>query len=101
MVRLSPRTLRQAFKESPLLPILLRSCRDLSSARNELRWLLESEKGNPAWSKNGRVYSNSDADRLRKLCVERGKGVPLQYILGTQPFGELDIKCKPNVLIPR
>lgn len=101
MVRLSPRTLRQAFRENPLLPILLRSCRDLSSARNELRWLHESVKESPAWSKDGGVYSNSGADRLRKLCIERGKGVPLQYILGTQPFGDLDIKCRPDVLVPR
>jgi HemK-like putative methylase len=27
--------------------------------------------------------------------------MPLQYILGSQPFGELDIKCIPGVLIPR
>lgn len=27
--------------------------------------------------------------------------MPLQYLLGTQPFGQLDIKCKPGVLIPR
>ena len=101
MVRLSPRTLRQAFKESPLLPILLRSCRDLSSARNELRWLHESVKESPNWSKDGKVYSDSDADRLRKLCIQRGRGVPLQYILGTQPFGDLNIKCRQGVLIPR
>ena len=101
MVRLSPRTLRQAFKESPLLPILLRSCRDLSSARNELRWLHESVKERPACSKDGKVHRNSGGDWLRELCIERGKGVPLQYILGTQPFGDLDIKCRRDVLIPR
>lgn len=27
--------------------------------------------------------------------------MPLQYILGSQPFGPLDIKCRPGVLIPR
>ena len=101
MVRLSPRTLRQAFKESPLLPILLRSCRDLSSARNELRWLHESVKESSTRSNDGGVYSTSEAERLRKVCIERGKGVPLQYILGTQPFGDLDIKCRRDVLIPR
>jgi methylase of polypeptide subunit release factors len=25
----------------------------------------------------------------------------LQYILGTEFFGELEIKCRPGVLIPR
>lgn len=31
----------------------------------------------------------------------RGQLEPLQYILGSQPFGPLDIKCEPGVLIPR
>lgn len=26
---------------------------------------------------------------------------PLQYILGSQPFGSLEIRCEPGVLIPR
>jgi HemK-like putative methylase len=35
------------------------------------------------------------------LVSRRGKGEPLQYILGSQPFGGLDIKCRKGVLIPR
>lgn len=31
----------------------------------------------------------------------REKLEPLQYILGNQPFGKLDLICKPGVLIPR
>lgn len=27
--------------------------------------------------------------------------MPLQYVLGSQPFGSLDIKCRPGVLVPR
>lgn len=38
---------------------------------------------------------------LVKLVRERARGVPLQYLLGSQPFGELDIKCGKGVLIPR
>lgn len=34
-------------------------------------------------------------------CHARSKLVPLQYILGSQPFGKLDISCKAEVLIPR
>ena len=41
MPRLPPNLVRQAKSENPLLPLLLRVCRDLSSARNELRWLHE------------------------------------------------------------
>lgn len=32
---------------------------------------------------------------------QRARQVPLQYILGNQPFGRLDLKCKRGVLIPR
>ncbi len=35
------------------------------------------------------------------MCLDRSKGKPLQYILGNQPFGDLDITCRPGVLIPR
>lgn len=33
--------------------------------------------------------------------MQRGRGKPLQYILGNQPFGGLQILCKKGVLIPR
>jgi HemK-like putative methylase len=39
--------------------------------------------------------------RIAAMCSQRRRGIPLQYILGTQPFGNLDIKCAPGVLIPR
>ncbi|KIW20572.1 hypothetical protein PV08_01147 [Exophiala spinifera] len=41
MTRLPPALIRRAAHENPLLPLLLRVCRDLPSARNELRWLEE------------------------------------------------------------
>lgn len=34
-------------------------------------------------------------------CNKRAQHYPLQYILHTQPFGDLELLCKPNVLIPR
>ncbi|KIV76979.1 hypothetical protein PV11_08822 [Exophiala sideris] len=41
MPRLQPALIRQAALENRFLPLLLRICRDLPSARNELRWLHE------------------------------------------------------------
>ncbi|KAJ5491607.1 hypothetical protein N7539_003174 [Penicillium diatomitis] len=35
------------------------------------------------------------------MCESRARGMPLQYILGDQPFGELEILCRRGVLIPR
>ncbi|KAL4747638.1 hypothetical protein BDW72DRAFT_182084 [Aspergillus terricola var. indicus] len=52
--------------------------------------------------RNGGKQASSGWRRLLKsMCLARSRGVPLQYILGDQPFGELDIKCTKGVLIPR
>ncbi|GJJ06314.1 hypothetical protein Clacol_000505 [Clathrus columnatus] len=39
--------------------------------------------------------------QLSQMVKRRTRGEPLQYILGTQPFGPLDILVRPPVLIPR
>jgi methylase of polypeptide subunit release factors len=38
---------------------------------------------------------------LARMVVRRSRGKPLQYIIGNQPFGNLEIKCHEEVLIPR
>ncbi|KAG5287965.1 S-adenosylmethionine-dependent methyltransferase [Histoplasma ohiense] len=129
MPRLPLALLRHAYTVHPLLPLLLRECRDLPSARNELRWLSEHAlaarpgerrgnrhrhcRGGKAGSgpmaqeidRNGgvdavRVQSRVQS-RLREMVRRRARGVPLQYILGDQPFGELEMLCRRGVLIPR
>ena len=72
---------------------LLPACRDLESAANELRWIREHVQDTPSPVAPGL--------RVWDLVTKRSKGVPLQYVLGTQPFGPLEIKCRPGVLIPR
>ncbi|KAK4453172.1 S-adenosyl-L-methionine-dependent methyltransferase [Podospora aff. communis PSN243] len=72
---------------------LLSVCRDVPSAANELRWIREHIVATPS-----KIPPNI---RLQQLCCKRARGVPLQYILGTQPFGDLEILCRPGVLIPR
>lgn len=92
MPRLCPQLLRRARSLSPDLATILPACRDINSATNELRWLKEH------------VEKSSKGDKqqyLTSLCRKRGRGVPLQYLLGSQPFGLLDILCRPGVLIPR
>lgn len=56
------------------------------SARQELRWLTQASR---------------DAGPLSALLSRRIRGEPLQYILGTQPFGHLTILARRPVLIPR
>jgi methylase of polypeptide subunit release factors len=93
MPRLPPSVLTTVARESPLLSLLLKECRTVESARNELRWLRERAlRDGPArgW-----------ATRLKSMCRARSRGFPLQYVLGDQPFGDLNILCRRGVLIPR
>ncbi|KAJ5441359.1 hypothetical protein N7491_003765 [Penicillium cf. griseofulvum] len=86
----------KARRENYLLPILLKECRTIDSARNELRWLRErAVRDSQSLSKAGW------RGRLRSMCEMRSRGYPLQYILGDQPFGDLEILCRRGVLIPR
>ncbi|CAG8937392.1 unnamed protein product [Penicillium salamii] len=93
MPRIPYSVILRAHRENSLLPLLLKECRTIDSARNELRWLREAVQEKQSlptkWS------------RLRSMCRLRSKGVPLQYLLGNQPFGDLEILCHQGVLIPR
>lgn len=93
MPRTPPGLFRQAQRHSPHAATLLLACRSLPLALNELRWIREyvDQTAKPAQRER----------RLDALCRQRGQGVPLQYVLKSQPFGPLDITCKPGVLIPR
>jgi HemK-like putative methylase len=93
MPRLPPQLFRLAGQRSPHLAALLRQCRSLRSAENELRWLKQHV--------NQETNSGGASKRLDHLVRRRAQGEPLQYILGNQPFGDLEILCKPRVLIPR
>lgn len=48
-----------------------------------------------------RVLGASELDAFRPLLRRRANREPLQYILGRQPFRELDLEVGPGVLIPR
>ncbi|KAI9835238.1 MAG: hypothetical protein M1837_003876 [Sclerophora amabilis] len=99
MPRLPCSLLKSARSEEFLLPLLLRVCRSLPSARNELRWL--RERAVAVASQKAPTDPKQWRPIFRHLCELRSRGRPLQYILGDQPFGDLDILCKPGVLIPR
>ncbi|PTU18668.1 hypothetical protein P175DRAFT_0443083 [Aspergillus ochraceoroseus IBT 24754] len=106
MPRISIPTIIRAYHHHRLLPLLLKECRTLESARNELRWLRERALQVTQQKCTGeRTISGQSIagwrSLLRKMCQVRSRGMPLQYILGDQPFGDLDIICKKGVLIPR
>ena len=94
MPRLPPSLFWRARREiSPLAAQLLPACRDLQSTANELRWIREHVQDTKSPIPAG--------VRIWDLVEQRSKGIPLQYVLGSQPFGHLNIKCRPGVLIPR
>lgn len=93
MPRTPPALFRKAKKYSPHVATLLLACRDVPSAVNEYRWIKDHV--------DSTVAQPFRQNRIAELCRKRGNGVPLQYVLGSQPFGPLDIRCKRGVLIPR
>ena len=105
MPRLSPSLLIKAARQSKHLPALLVECRDLPSAQNELRWLTafaaETTKYDDPSHKRHQDARLSFKQQLTSYVRRRNRGEPLQYILGNQPFGDLEILCRKHVLIPR
>lgn len=107
MPRLPTKLILKAYKENPLLVHLIKECRTLEHARNELRWLYEGavakvvNTGTSFRKLDSHYITRRWQQELRRMCTERGRGKPLQYILGDQPFGELEIICQKGVLIPR
>ncbi|KAK4467065.1 S-adenosyl-L-methionine-dependent methyltransferase [Cladorrhinum samala] len=94
MPRLPPSIFWRARREiSPVASLLLPVCRTLQSTANELRWIRDHVHRTPSVIPAG--------IRIWQLCEERSRGVPLQYLLKTQPFGPLEILCRKGVLIPR
>lgn len=86
MTRISLQLIKEAYKINKLLPLLLIENRNIEASLNELKWIkneLRSKK------------------EILNACLLRSKHYPLQYILNSQPFGPLLIKCKSKVLIPR
>lgn len=95
MPRINPKDFLRARAINDALLSLLPVCRDLTSAQNELRWMRQHAIN---VSRRARV---DQKDVLRSYVARRIQGEPLQYILGSEYFGELEIKCRPGVLIPR
>jgi hypothetical protein len=100
MPRVATALLRKAYTIDPVLPALLAPCRDIHAAKNELRWLREHVE-EEFTARRVRDDAIARKARLRQLVRERNRGKPLQYILGTEYFADLEIQCRPGVLIPR
>ncbi|KAF4621234.1 hypothetical protein D9613_000427 [Agrocybe pediades] len=60
-----------------------------TQASRELKWMQQA------------IDSRAVTASLDDMVSRRVRGEPLQYILGTQPFGPLNLLTRPPVLIPR
>lgn len=78
------------------LSSLVAATGSLSSAERELSWMLKHVQD---------TLPNADVraqnKQLTALVEKRISGVPLQYLLRSEYFGDLKLKCKRGVLIPR
>lgn len=103
MPRLPPCLMLDAARRNRYLPALLTECRDLPSAQNELRWLTaHADRIAKSRLEHNACRSRPQLARLLASFVRRrSRGEPLQYIVGDQPFGDLEIICRRHVLIPR
>lgn len=66
---------------------------DFESAQREAKWLREDCQKTAAGPEQESL--------LEQYVSRRSKGEPLQYILGSTYFNDLEIKCRPGVFIPR
>lgn len=48
-----------------------------------------------------RTLSDEEKEAFRALLIQRAEGEPVQYILGSVAFRELELSVRPGVLIPR
>ncbi|PWY61864.1 putative methyltransferase [Aspergillus eucalypticola CBS 122712] len=106
MPRIPSRTILDAHRQDHLLPLLLQECRSLDLAKSELGWMrnraVSQAQSNPLRIETTKPKLHQGwRSTLRSMCRARSRGQPLQYILGDQPFGDLDILCRKEVLIPR
>lgn len=81
---------------------LLKTCdNDTNLAQRELHWMLDHVLASKKDSTRSHLTLN-DGKKLINMVTDRVEHhKPLQYVLGTQPFCELDIITRPPTLIPR
>ncbi|CCM00265.1 uncharacterized protein FIBRA_02295 [Fibroporia radiculosa] len=65
------------------------------AAELELKWMRQAVEQPPI------PASLHPTPTFEEMLARRVAGEPLQYILGSQPFGPLDLIVRPPVLIPR
>ncbi|KAI7861892.1 S-adenosyl-L-methionine-dependent methyltransferase [Spinellus fusiger] len=96
---------RLVHKQTQWIRQLLPVCNnDTHFAQRQLGWLKEkvlNDHRGHLLPLSTPVLTAKEEQQLDTYVQQRTENKPLQYILGTQPFCDLDIKTRPPVLIPR
>lgn len=90
---------------SELADLLIERTHNLETAKQEAWWLVEKVTGAKRSAliiENQLIMSDEQQEQLQQWLYERIEDKkPLQYILGSVPFVDLEIEVKPPILIPR
>lgn len=79
------------------------SCANKEHAEQEIWWIIEhvTQKNKLYWITHSSTLSQEQQKRVDSIIEQRLSGKPLQYILGSVSFCNLDIEVTPPILIPR
>ena len=78
--------------------------RGIDNARRESEWMFCQFLGLERlelYTRYDMPLDEQQVATLRQQVMRRGKREPLAYVLGTQPFRELELQVSPAVLVPR
>ena len=67
----------------------------------DARWLVEAATGSDPRRVPDRPLAPGEQQVLDELRARRGAREPLQLVLGTAAFRELELRCRPGVFVPR
>ena len=67
----------------------------------DARWLVEAATGSDPRRAPDRPLAPGEQRALDELRARRGAREPLQLVLGTAAFRELELRCRPGVFVPR
>lgn len=73
----------------------------VQSPEADARWLIEAATGRDPRRAPDRVLGADEGQRLTELRDRRCAREPLQLIVGTAAFRDLELRCRPGVFVPR
>jgi release factor glutamine methyltransferase len=74
---------------------------DVPSPEVDARWLVEAVAGQDPRRAPDVPLGPDAARALASLVARRCAREPLQLVLGTAPFRDLELRCRPGVFVPR